>query len=297
MSGGAPPVTTQKTTTELGPEQKAIFNAAFPYASNFANNPLQLYGGTGIAAQTPEEAAAQNRYLMTSHGTAQDLANSSALAQKTMLDPNLMLDPANNPYLQRSAAGVSDAATRDFLQKVLPNIRGGTIQAGGMYSGGASKGAQAEALGAAETGKNVANTVADMYSKAYGQGLDTMKAAQGMNSQVMAGQLMPADMEAAVGAQKRAEAQAQLDEVIRRFYGQQELPYDQASMLMSLISGMPGGTTVSTGTGAVPKVNPLMASGSGAATGAMIGSIFPGVGTAIGAGVGGLGGYLLNRFS
>lgn len=296
MGSSTPPSTTQTSSFKMSPEQNELFQTAFPFAKQYASTPIQQYSGSGIAPLSPEEQAAQAQYMGTAVPQTQALATQAAGAQSKMLDPSFMLDPNNNPYLQNAKAGVTDSVTRDFLQRVLPSVRTGNVQADGMYSGGASKAGQAEGLAIGETGKNLSNSLTDMMYRAYQGGLGGMQTAIGQNPSVQGQQLMPGDIQAAVGGQNRGMQQAQLDETIRKFYTGQELPMLQAQELMALLQGMPGGTTVGTATGSVPQVNPLMAGLGGAGAGASIGSLLmPGIGTGVGAGLGGLAGLLANR--
>jgi hypothetical protein len=60
-----------------------------------------------------------------------------------------------------------------------------------------------------------------------------------------------------IGGQQQGMEQAQLDEMIQRFYTQQDLPLLQSQQLMALIQGMPGATGVSTVRGAQPQTSGL----------------------------------------
>jgi len=295
MGSSTPPSTTQSSTYKMSPEQEQLFATAFPYAKQYASTPIQQFQGSGIAPLTPEELQAQEGYK-TAAGTVGNLAGAAAGAQQKLLDPSFMLDPANNPYLQRASNAVTEQVTKNLNENILPGVRSSGIQAGGMYSGGNSASGIAEGKAIGDTNKNLSAALADMMYKAYQGGLGGMQQAVGMNPSVQGQQLMPSDITASVGAQNRSVQQAQLDEMIRKFYTGQELPFLQAQELMSLLTGMPGGTNVSTGTGAVPQVNPMMSTLGGAGTGAAIGSaLMPGIGTGVGAGLGALTGFLANR--
>lgn len=296
MGSSTPPSTTQTSTFQMSPQQTDLFNTAFPFAKQYASTPIKQYDGSGIAPLSQEEQAAQSQYMGTAVPQTQALATQAAGAQSKMLDPNFMLDPNNNPYLQHAAQSVTDLTTRDFLQKVLPSLRSADTSATGMYSGGSTKAGQAEGIATAQTGQNLSNSLTDMMYRAYQGGLGGMQQAISANPNVQGQQLMPGDIQAAVGGQNRGMEQAKLDELIRKFYTGQELPMLQAQELMALLQGMPGGTTVGTATGSTPQVNPVMAGLGGAASGAAIGSmVMPGIGTGVGAGLGGLAGLLANR--
>lgn len=293
--GNNQPSTTQSTKVELSPEQKSLFDVAFPYAQQYASTPIQQYQGSGIAPLSANETQAQQGYLNVAAPAGADLAAKSATAQSTLLDPTKMLDVANNPYLQNAMQANSDIVNRALLEQQLPAVAQGATQAGGMYSGGSSREgiAQGQAIGRANA--TLGETNAGMLMDAYKTGLSTMSSAVPNTSVVQAQQLFAPDVQAAVGGQERALEQAKLDEQIQKFYTSQSLPFIQAQELMQLLNGMPGATTTSTATGTVPQASPIMSGLGGAASGASIGSVIPGVGTGIGAAAGLLAGILGRR--
>lgn len=295
MGSKTPATTTQTTKVELSPEQKSIYDIAFPKAQEYASKPLEQFAGSGIAELSPEEKAAQAAYLGSAAPTGGALATQAANAQSQLLDPSFMLDVSNNQYLKDAMEANAGIVSRQLTEQALPAVAQGATMAGGMYSGGSSREgiAQGQAIGRASTA--ISDSNAKMMLDAYNTGLGGLQQAIQANPNVQAQQLFAPDVMATVGAQNRAIEQAKLDEEIRKFYTGQALPFVQAQELMGLISGMPGGTTVGQVTGSTPSANPMMAGLGGAASGAAIGSIVPGVGTAIGAGVGLLASILGNR--
>lgn len=297
MGGRQQPTTKQTTTTELSPEQKSIFQLAFPMAQQYASTPIQQFSGTGIAPFSPEEIQAQQQYTNAVAPAGGQLASQAKDAQSLMLDPNFMLDVSSNPYLQAAAQAMGSQIQTNLLQNQLPAIRSGATQAGGMYSSGSSK--EGIAQGQAITGTNqmISDSVAKMMFDAYSRGLTGMQGAIQANPSVQAQQLFSPDVLSAVGGQERAMNQAQLDELVSKFYTSQELPFLQSQELMGLISGMPGGTNVSEVTGSVPKASPLMGGVGGAALGTSLASTL-GLSGAAAMPLGGLGllaGILMSR--
>jgi hypothetical protein len=184
------------------------------------------------------------------------LPGQAADAQKFLLDPNNMLRP--NQYVQAAADATTGQVTRNLTESVLPTIRTGATQAGGMYSGGASRQGIAEGLAVGRTNEALSDALAKMHLANYTAGLGAMGDAIARNPSVLNQQLFPAGVYSAVGGQQRALQQAQLDEQIKNFYATQDLDLSKAQQLINLVGGMPGGTGVSTATGAVPKPNPAM---------------------------------------
>lgn len=288
------PQVTQTTTNVMSPEQKQIFDLAFPYAQQAASQPIQQFQGTGIAPLNADQLAAQEA-AKTAGQTGGGLASQAAATQSQLLDPSFQLDVAHNPYLQGANAAVTGQVTRNLNENILPGIATGSTQAGGAYSGGSSREGIAQGLAIGRTNQDLADALAKAQYSAYQSGVQNLNTAIGQNPTVQEQQLFNPLTLGAVGAQNQAQTQAQLDEQIRNFYTGQELPMLQAQQLFSLISGMPGGGTTSTANGTVPGVNKFAAGAGGALAGAQIGSIVPGVGTGIGAVGGGLLGLLMNR--
>ena len=90
---------------------------------------------------------------------------------------------------------------------------------------------------------------------------------------------------ASVGAQQDALNQARIYAEIDKWNFNQNKQWNELANYMNMIQGSYGGTSTATGPG--NRSNPLMGGLGGAASGAMMGSmIMPGVGTAIGGGLG-----------
>ena len=287
MGPKTPATTTQTTKVELSPEQKQIFEAAFPYAQQYASTPIQQYSGTGIVGLNAEEQQAADMFRATVPGL-QAGASQAQASNTQLMDPSFMLDVGNNPYLQSAAQALAGGMTQNLMETQLPGIRSGSTVAGGQYSGGATRQGIAEGKAIAGTNSAISDSISDMMFKAYNSGLSGMGDAISRNPGVQSQQLFAPGVTSAVGAQDRTIEQAALDEEIRQFYTGQSLPLLQAQELMGLMSGMPGGSTTSQVTGSTPGVNPVMGGLGGAAAGM---SLFGPVG-AVG---GGLLGLLMNR--
>lgn len=288
MGGKTPAKTTQESTYKMSPEQQKVFDLAFPSIQQYASTPLQMFQGTGIAGFTPLEQQGQAAYTAAAPGV-QAQAQQAQTSNNQLMDPSFMLDVNNNQYLRNAIESMGAGLTTNLMENIMPGVRAGATQAGGMYSGASTKSGIAEGKAIGATQSAIADNAAKMMLSTYQQGLQGMGSAIDRNQNVMAQQLMPGDILSTVGAQQRGLEQAQLDESIRNFYTAQGLPFMRAQELMSMIMGMPGGTASSTVTGALPQQNPIMGGIGGAMSGAALGSmLFPGVGTAAGAGIGAL---------
>ncbi len=254
MGTPTPKPVTQTNTVKLGPEQKQVFDLAFPSIQAYANSTPQLFPGTGIAGFSPWEQQAQQSAL-GAVPTASGLATGAAGAQSKLLDPNFMLNP--NQYVTGAMNSVTQQVTDNLQRNILPAVRTSATMASGPDAHTSKEGI-ATGLAIGETNKGLSQALSDMLLRNYTQGLGTMSSAIAQNPSVIQQQLMPANIMSGVGGQQRAMEQAGLDEQIRQFYAQQDLPLSRAQQLLNLISGMPGGSGVSTVTPSTPQANPWM---------------------------------------
>lgn len=293
MSGGSnPQTTTQESTVKLSPEQQQVFSLAMPYISQYANKAPETYAGKTTVDPSQATLDAQQAAL-ASNSTTAGLANQAAATQGFLLNP-AQLDPNTNPWLMKQGQAVTDTVTNNLLEKILPSIRAGDSMTGGVYSGGNTKAGISTGLAVGKTNADIANSLASLYGDAYKTGLTTMGTAVQNNPQVQMQQLFAPQVTSAVGSQQEGYEAAALTDQFNRWNLEQQLPYLKASDLLGLISGMPGATSVSTVKGYTPTTSPFMSGLGGAASGAALGSmIMPGVGTAAGAALGGLGGFFL----
>lgn len=284
FGGGQSP--TQSTTFKLGPEQKALFDLAFPYLKEGASaGPPKLPEGSGIAPFDPAQISAQNMAL-GAVPTVSSLAGSAAGANNFLLGDVLL--PESNPALR----GYIDSATRPIFENlnesVLPSIRADfgdpntanfSNSGRGIATGQAIRGAESAAGDAASR----------IASTAYGQGLDAMTRGLGLLPQTQGAQLAPAQATSAVGDVRQEFAQQILNEMLNRYMYEQTAPLEFGKELIGVTGSLPGGTSVSTGS--VPSANPLTAGIGGAAAGGSLAStLFPSLAGAgpVGAGIGAL---------
>lgn len=306
MGSKAPSNVTQTNTVKLSPDQQAIADAAAPYVKQYASTGLTLPGinvtDPTVLGFNPNEVAGQQAAISAANGQMTQLAQQAGATNSWLMNPAL-LSPDSNPFLAQQGHAVTQTATDNLLQNILPALRSGSVVSGGFNSGGNTREALAQGAAVGNTNKDISNALASLYGNAYQNGLQTLSTAVGQNPQVMAGLLAPASVVAGVGAQQRDLAQAQSNQNVNNAnnqaalqaqlqWMQQQLPFMQAQQLYSLIGSMPGGTGVSTVSGASPSTNPFTGALGGAATGASIGSLIPGIGTTVGGGLGGILGLL-----
>lgn len=306
MGSKQPSTVTQKNTVELSPQQQQLADLGFGYAQQYAQNPLNIPGiqvtNPTVLGFNPLETQGQDAAVSAAQGVIQNLASQAAGTNSFLMNPAL-LSPDSNPYLSAQGDAVARKATDNLTQNILPALRSGSVVASGFNSGGNTRQGIAEGLAVGNTNRDITDALASLYGGAYQSGLSTLGAAVDRNAGVAAQQLSPAAILSGVGAQRRDLAQAQSNQDVNNANNQaalaaqlqwlqQQLPFLQASQLYGLVGSLPGGTGVSTATGAQPSGNPFTGALGGAATGASIGSLIPGIGTTVGGGLGGILGLL-----
>lgn len=268
---------TRTTTQQLTPEQQQLLQLAMPGIRDFAATVPQRYQGSQVAPFDPSQVAGQEMALGAA-GTQAGIAGNAANANQFYTSGDIW-NPSSNPNLQGAIDAAVRPVTQQYQETVLPGIRG---EAGRTGNVGSTRAGVAEGIAARGYGDTVADTAAKITQQQYGTNVDAQLKAMGLVPTVQSAQTVPASTTSAVGDVRQQLAQRLLGEGAANFNYDQLAPFLQAKEILSLVSGIPGGTTVSTGNN--PQPNPAMQSLGGAATGAALGSaLFPGVGTAVGA--------------
>lgn len=282
MGSGSKEQPTQKTTYELSPEQRELMNLAMPGVREFAASTPQRYQGSQIAGFTPEQVQGQGMALGAA-GTQDRLARSAAGASEFYTGGSVW-DPASNPNLR----GAIDASTRPIYEglteKALPAIRGEAVSTGNF---GSSRQGIAEGIATREASRAAGDTASKLAQAQYETNVNAQLKAMGLLPTVQGAQVTGATTTSGVGDVRQTMNQALLGQDVSAFNFDQMAPFLQSKEIMSLLQGLPGGTTVSTAN--TPSANPWTQALGGAAAGASLGSaIMPGIGTGVGAAGGAL---------
>jgi hypothetical protein len=295
-------------------------NLAIPGVANFADQTPQRYQGETVAGFTPEQQAAQASATGAAANQQQiaDWSRNLAMGIPSTLTPFVgNNDISISPETWAAASGGLNAATQaatrpiweGLTEQALPAVRSTGLGTSGLTTSGSRQGVAeglatgkaARAAGdvGAQMSQNLMNQLINTQQQRYqtnttaegqryGQNLSALYQALGLTPTLQAAQAAPAATLGAVGDVQQAMNQAQINEAMQNFNFDQYAPYLKSKDILSLIQGIPGGSTVSTAN--VPKANPLTQALGGAASGAALGSaIMPGIGT----GVGALGGAVL----
>lgn len=316
---------TQTTTQQLSPEQQALFSAALPGAQAFATSPITPYQDTTVAPFTPTQTAAQAETLagaakagqIADWSTAGAEALPGTIASSTVpTSSNIFSDPgiwntAANPGLDAAITAAQRPTWQALTDTALPAIRTGEITAGGY---GGSRGQIGEGLATSRAFQTASDQAAKIAEDEYaanlaavnsryatniganvtqrGQTLSDLLATYGLAPSLQTQQLVPGAAIGTVGDAQQQQAQNELTAQIAQYYQNQPgvVPFLQSQQVLQLLQGLPGGSVTSTGN--TPTPNPITGALGGAATGAAIGSVIPGLGTLAGAGIGGAAGTL-----
>lgn len=283
MGGGSSqPTQTTTTTAKMSPEQQELYKLALPGVKEFAATVPERYPGQ-VAGFDPAQTAGQN-IALASAIPQQMLANTALGSSTALQSPEFA---ASNPWLDQAISASVRPITEAYQQDILPGIRD-QFQGAGQGFGG-SRRAIADARATSDYMRNVGDTASKLGLGAYNTNIDAMVKALGLTPQTQQAQVAPGLTVSGVGDVRQNMAQQQLNEFISGFNYEQLAPFLQSQDIISLISGIPGGTTTSLSTGNVAQANPFSKILGGAATGASLGSaIMPGIGTGVGAGIGGL---------
>lgn len=273
---------TQSTTTILSPQQQKILDLAMPGITNFAANVPQRYQGNTVAGFTDPQTAGQNTALTQAQGQT-GLANNAAGTTNAWLSPDA-LDVSNRPDVVAQMNANKQNVTDQLLQSTLPAIRGGAEATGNF---GSSRRGVAEGLASTGASKALANANASTLTSASQSAIEAQLKALGLAPQTTQNLTTGAVTQSGVGDVQQALQQALLNQGVSNFNYDQYAPFLQSQDLVSLLQGIPGGTTQTTAS--TPQKNPFTSALGGAAAGASLGSaIMPGIGTGIGGGLGAL---------
>lgn len=240
----------QKTTTQqLTPEQQALTQAAAGNYQQFAaSNPTLPTGDQAVSPFDPLQTQGQNQVL----GAVPQAADTVGTAANTNKEiaSGAFLDPGSNPYVQNAVKAAVNPIYDNLTQRVLPGIgAGASTGAGGISANfGGSRQGIAEGLATKSADEAAGNAGAGILNQALQTGLGATNTAIAQ-APTSAGSLsIPGTMTSTVGDVRQGQAQNVLNANNAASQLQQWLPLLKAQYLTQGASGLPGGSTVSTGT-------------------------------------------------
>lgn len=265
-------------------EAERIYGAT---AGTIAGSP---YPGSKPVPFSPETLAAQSGLMNFATGAGQQQAAQAGGYSSFLMGPAQYAE--SNPYLQSAMSSAIRPVTEAYTDPggVFSQIRSNAINTG-TY--GSSRQAIAEGI----AGRGYLSTIGDITGKMANENYQNAQryGAQALALSPQTFQLgtQPALSAAAVGQQKEAVAQAGEDYAANSRMWSLNAPWTPLQNYANIVFGgaTPGTTSTSTGMGGGGQSTFARALG-GAATGAAMGSFFPGFGSVIGGGIGLLAGLL-----
>ena len=255
-----PPSYLQPYYEQLAKAGQTLYSGAGP----------QYYPGVQVAPFSPLQEQGFSQLQDTAVPAMQGVANTTA-GQYNTLESGAYLNPETNPALQQMVQ-LSDNQIQNNLASQF-----------------ASSGRNIEGSAPVQASQ-MANVAADIYGGAYNNTLNDMTSALGQGGNVASLQGAPGSALLGAGGQIQSQAQNLIGANQNQFGYYQTLPYQQMSGLSSLLSGVPGMSSTTP-----YYTNPMGGALAGAASGAEMGSVIPGIGTTAGAIGGGILGYLGSR--
>lgn len=242
-------------------EQQPYLQGLYSGAQNLYNqNLMRPFEGSTVAGRSaPTTAGEQYTLDYAQHLMPQVAQQQREAWQQQLQAPNV----ESNPHL----AGFTQAALRpiqqNYEENIRPNLQSRAIQAG-AYGGANADLVNAQA--ARDHQNTIADTTSRIYMDAYNRGMSSQANAIGMAPAVTSTGLAPGQAISAVGAQQDADAQRRLDDSVRLWREQGNLPWQQLSNFSALIQGNPGSVT----TAPSPTPSPVAGAAGGAITGATL---------------------------
>lgn len=273
--GGSPE---QTSTFKMSPEQENIYKLAMPGINDWAATVPGRYPGSTIAPQNPNQIEGQNMALDAAGGQS-DLARGGANVTSQMFGD--IWNPDHNPNLRGAIDAAVRPITQNFQNTVLPGIRGDSISTGNF---GGSRQAIGEVNAADAYMRNVGDTSSKLVQNEYETNMNSQLKALGLLPQTLDAQTAAGRTTSAVGDVQNAYDQALRNQDVGNFNYDNNAQFLQSRDLLALLTGLPGGSNVSSAN--TSNSSPWLQSLAGAGSGASIGSVFGPVGTAVGGGAG-----------
>lgn len=260
---------------------------AMPGIRQFAAQTPTRYQGSTIAGFNPTQEAAQNMALDAAgdqYNVGQGASGAHAFWTGGAGSGGAadLFDPTQNPYMQRAIQGAITPAEQALTRSALPSVRG---EAGGAGQFGGTRQGIAEGIALGDFGRHALDTTGKITTDLTKAFADNQLRAMGLTSEVQDALIRPAATTGTVGDVRQQQEQAMLDEQIRNFQFDQYAPFLQSQEILSLLAGLPGGSTVSTGSvpGQTGGAGKWGQAAGGALAGAKMGSAFGPWGMGIGA--------------
>lgn len=291
MGSKAPAAQTVTQKTELPAWLEDVTKQNLRIADEIASRPYQAYGGNLVAGFAPEQEQAFSM-AQRQAGSTMPLYQTAAgtVSGLTGYQAPSFLQGDVSAYMNPFIGEVENRAIARGQEALLQNLNQVSAQAARAGAFGGSRQAIQEGVAQAEAAKNVADLSAQLRMQGYNQaaGLlenDLARQMAGTEVQMRAAGMLPGIAQAqqgaaltdaatieAIGAQRQALQQAQLQDQYQRFMEERNYPIEMLNLRLGATSATPYGTTqTKTQTGGPSGSNWLSGAGTAltAATTAM----------------------------
>lgn len=291
MGAKAPAAQTVTQKTELPAWLEDVTKQNLRIADEIASRPYQAYGGNLVAGFAPEQEQAFSM-AQRQAGSTMPLYQTAAgtVSGLTGYQAPSFLQGDVSAYMNPFIGEVENRAIARGQEALLQNLNQVSAQAARAGAFGGSRQAIQEGVAQAEAAKNVADLSAQLRMQGYNQaaGLlenDLARQMAGTEVQMRAAGMLPGIAQAqqgaaltdaatieAIGAQRQALQQAQLQDQYQRFMEERNYPVEMLNLRLGATSATPYGTTqTKTQTGGPSGSNFLSGAGTAltAATTAM----------------------------
>lgn len=184
--------------TFVDPNQKSFLDQLFGRASQFSNqstftpfNPLQQAGQQSAV----DFASGIQPFVQNAQNTSAFLTN-----------PNL-LNPGANPFLQQSAQAAINPLLRSLTEDILPQINSDALGTGNFNS---TRRPIGQGIAVDRFLQNAGDITSNMFSNAYGQGLNTLTQNLSQAPNIANLGLLPSNVLSSIGGEQRALQQEQM---------------------------------------------------------------------------------------
>lgn len=245
------------TTQQLTPEQQQLVNLATPNYAQFASsNPTLPTGNQAVSPFDPLQTEGQNQVLSAVPGVSDTVGTAAGTNRR--IAGGEFLDPGSSPVVQNAIKAATQPIYDNLNEHVLPAIGANASTGSGGISANFGGSRQGIAEGLAEKSANQAagQAGAGVTNQALQTGINATNQAIAQAPTSAASLTVPGTVTSTVGDVRQGQAQSVLDANNAAAQLQQWLPLIKAQLLTQGASGLPGGSTTSTGTSNT-EANPI----------------------------------------
>ena len=182
----------------VDPTQKGFLNDLFRRASAFS-------GGSTFTGFNPLQQQGQRQAVNFASGIQPFLQN--AQDTSSFLTDTSLLDPGSNPFLGASAQAAINPLLQTLQEEILPQIGADAIGTGNFNS---TRKGVGQGIAVDRFLQNAGDITSNIFSNAYGQGLNTLTQNLGLAPGIAQAGLLPSDILQNVGGQQRGLDQERL---------------------------------------------------------------------------------------